>query len=198
MPDWVWDDPRACVDFVNTLRERWGTPRETLADDAALRDWLAEAGLVASDTATAAGSIEEARRLRAAIDALLAPGGQPKADDVDVVNRHARAARWPQLSLESPDSSLGDSSGAEHVIVDAGTATVHEALGSLAADCVDLIASGEADLIKVCANDRCSLRFVDRSRGGRRVWCSMTRCGNRAKVRRYDARRREASSAPPP
>jgi predicted RNA-binding Zn ribbon-like protein len=31
--------------------------------------------------------------------------------------------------------------------------------------------------------------FEDESRAGRRRWCDMATCGNRAKVRRYRARR---------
>ncbi|WIB37118.1 CGNR zinc finger domain-containing protein [Curtobacterium sp. MCJR17_043] len=31
--------------------------------------------------------------------------------------------------------------------------------------------------------------FYDSSRGGTRRWCSMQRCGNRAKVRAHRARR---------
>jgi predicted RNA-binding Zn ribbon-like protein len=32
--------------------------------------------------------------------------------------------------------------------------------------------------------------FIDHSRPGRRRWCSMERCGNRAKTARYRQRRR--------
>ncbi|WFR67367.1 CGNR zinc finger domain-containing protein [Curtobacterium flaccumfaciens] len=34
--------------------------------------------------------------------------------------------------------------------------------------------------------------FYDSSRGGTRRWCSMQRCGNRAKVRAHRARRATA------
>ena len=35
--------------------------------------------------------------------------------------------------------------------------------------------------VKVCEGDRCTLMFVDRTRGRVRRWCSMSVCGNRAK-----------------
>jgi predicted RNA-binding Zn ribbon-like protein len=35
--------------------------------------------------------------------------------------------------------------------------------------------------IKVCEGHRCTLMFVDRTRGRARRWCSMSVCGNRAK-----------------
>lgn len=44
--------------------------------------------------------------------------------------------------------------------------------------------------LKVCANDPCKWLFLDYSRNGRRRWCSMSECGNQAKVRRLRARRR--------
>ncbi len=42
--------------------------------------------------------------------------------------------------------------------------------------------------IKACPG--CHWLFVDRSRPGRRKWCSMSDCGNRDKVRRYYMRHR--------
>ncbi|MCF8468287.1 MAG: CGNR zinc finger domain-containing protein, partial [Sneathiella sp.] len=36
-----------------------------------------------------------------------------------------------------------------------------------------------------CASDDCDLYFVNLSRNGRRRWCSMATCGNRAKVNAY-------------
>ncbi|WP_121101274.1 CGNR zinc finger domain-containing protein [Litorimonas taeanensis] len=36
--------------------------------------------------------------------------------------------------------------------------------------------------IKQCANPSCILTFKDTSKSGRRKWCSMEVCGNRAKV----------------
>ncbi|WP_327121301.1 CGNR zinc finger domain-containing protein [Nocardia sp. NBC_01730] len=39
--------------------------------------------------------------------------------------------------------------------------------------------------MRFCAADDCCLLFVDASRPDRRRWCSMDRCGNLGKVRRY-------------
>ena len=52
------------------------------------------------------------------------------------------------------------------------------------------IATGETARFRVCANDGCRWVFEDTSRGGRRRWCDMSSCGNRAKVRRFRSRRR--------
>ncbi len=52
------------------------------------------------------------------------------------------------------------------------------------------IAAGETGRFRICANDGCRWVFEDTSRGGRRRWCDMTSCGNRAKVRRFRSKRR--------
>ena len=42
--------------------------------------------------------------------------------------------------------------------------------------------------IRECSADDCDLVYLDTSRSGNRRWCSMQRCGNRAKVRAHRAR----------
>jgi predicted RNA-binding Zn ribbon-like protein len=46
------------------------------------------------------------------------------------------------------------------------------------------------DRIRACAGHDCVLHFYDDSRAGRRQWCSMASCGNRAKARRHYERSR--------
>ena len=55
---------------------------------------------------------------------------------------------------------------------------------------LELLRAGP-DRIRRCANSACILHFYDASRGGRRQWCSMAACGNRAKARRHYERTRE-------
>jgi predicted RNA-binding Zn ribbon-like protein len=67
------------------------------------------------------------------------------------------------------------------------------ALAPVARAIADLVARGQGHEIKRCANPRCVLYFLDRSRARRRRWCSMAVCGNRMKVaahaRRHGRRR---------
>jgi len=44
--------------------------------------------------------------------------------------------------------------------------------------------------IRACAGHDCVLHFYDTSRAGKRMWCSMAGCGNRAKARRHYERSR--------
>ncbi|GLZ78589.1 hypothetical protein Afil01_33960 [Actinorhabdospora filicis] len=53
---------------------------------------------------------------------------------------------------------------------------------------VDLVAEARPERIRKCANPDCLLWFHDVSKNGRRRWCSMEGCGNRAKAARHAAR----------
>ncbi len=52
----------------------------------------------------------------------------------------------------------------------------------------ELLTRADLSRVKACPGDNCGWLFLDLS--GRRTWCSMTSCGNRAKVSRYARRRR--------
>jgi len=67
-----------------------------------------------------------------------------------------------------------------------------EALAGVAEPLVALVEAGETHRLRICANDGCRWVFEDTSRTGRRRWCSMASCGNRAKAARHRARKRAA------
>ena len=67
-----------------------------------------------------------------------------------------------------------------------------EALARMATPLVEAISAGDTARFRICANDACRWVFDDTSRAGRRRWCDMATCGNRAKVRRFRSRRRDA------
>ena len=72
---------------------------------------------------------------------------------------------------------------------------VDDALARLCDPLVTELTSGDPDRIKVCDNDRCLWVFYDTSRTGRRRWCDMATCGNRAKAARHRARSKAATEA---
>jgi predicted RNA-binding Zn ribbon-like protein len=53
----------------------------------------------------------------------------------------------------------------------------------------------DAGRLRICANEDCRWVFFDSSPGGRRRWCNMAVCGNRAKVARHRARQRSQQAA---
>ena len=52
----------------------------------------------------------------------------------------------------------------------------------------ELLTSPQRLKIRACAAEDCGWLFLDTSRSGRRRWCTMESCGNRAKARRFHAR----------
>ena len=54
-------------------------------------------------------------------------------------------------------------------------------LSLVARDAVDLVTSPAIERVRECADPTCGALFVDNSRPGKRRWCSMGACGNRAK-----------------
>ena len=76
-----------------------------------------------------------------------------------------------------------------------GADPCHAALTELARGAIELVAGPELPRIRDCADPSCSLMFIDHSPPGRRRWCSMERCGNRAKTKSYRRRSRGAPRA---
>lgn len=57
----------------------------------------------------------------------------------------------------------------------------------------ELLTSADSTFARACPGDDCGWLFIDRR--GRRRWCSMSACGNRAKVRAHAQRRRQETGA---
>ncbi|MCT9083065.1 CGNR zinc finger domain-containing protein [Streptomyces fulvoviolaceus] len=189
---WIWDGGRLCLDFANTLRSRWrATPVETLREPDDLTGWLREALLLAPGTTEPAPAavLMSARRLRESVDRAVlavADGRLPMSGDVTLLNRSAAAAPRPALQLVITDDRL-EPAGPTTLAADPALA-----LALIAQDAVDLLLSAEIQRVRVCGADRCALRFLDRSPARNRRWCSMSRCGNRTKVRLHQARSRQS------
>lgn len=174
------------LDFLATLGNRHRDPVERLREPGDLDRWLAAAGIPVDAVATAA-DLRAARELRETTNRLVRAGlgrEAPSTDDVAALNR---SAREPTLAPQ-----LGASLERRWV----GRLPVREALALVAREAAELLTSPERALIRECAAaPRCSLLYLDRSRGRRRRWCEMERCGSRAKMAKYRHRRAEAGRA---
>lgn len=184
-PYWYWIGGSPSLDLVNTLRERWHRRVECLVDPADLVAWLRCADLVPEGRHPATtGQLTDARHLREAIDALVVSAvaaAAPPSEAVGVIDDMARRF-GPRIGLVVADGvPLALSLGPENA--------VSAALGVVAQDAVALLGGPQRDRVRICAAADCSARFLDRSRPGRRRWCTMAGCGNRSKVRRLRERR---------
>lgn len=163
------------LDFANTIYRRLPTPGpELLKDSAVFGDWLRITGVLdreAEDPPLRA--VAEAIELRAALwtgfEALRAGRGVgPKV--LEGVLGHAHGgARWVAVD------DLGAVRGLD----------VKGATAALAVSSLQLLLAPPGERLRAC--DACGWFFLDRSKGGRRRWCSMKTCGNSRKVARYRA-----------
>jgi predicted RNA-binding Zn ribbon-like protein len=174
---------RTSLDFAATVGERWRRSFERLRGPEDLGRWLVEAGFLETVPAVTQRELDLARALREAIyrTAKLAGSGRPATDDVDLINR---VAATPPLE---PRLAAGG-----RVVEWVSDRPVAAALSSLARDAIELISGPLARRVRECAAPDCALLFLDSSRPGRRRWCAMAACGNRAKTKSYRQRRREA------
>jgi predicted RNA-binding Zn ribbon-like protein len=185
----VGGDP--ALDLVNTVD--W-TPRgqvdERLDDYRRLTEWAQGAGLASRREATAlaaraaarpqeaSAALRLAREVRQAIRRAMAARahGAPSAADVAELNR-LLADALPHLRLARGGEGL------ELAWQDAGLHLESPVWGAVWS-AAKLLASEEADRLRVCAGPDCGWMYVDRSRNGLRRWCEMATCGTREKSRR--------------
>ena len=168
---------RLCLDFVATVADRRGQATERLCSPAELAGWLVGGGPLHEAPELGEKDLRQARALREAIYRLVTGAGEPDPGDVRLLNRFARhPTPVPSLSVDrgvrNPDSRQ----------------TLPAALSVIARDAIDLLGSPARDRIRTCAAEECGAPFLDTSRPGRRRWCYMGRCGNRAKKATYRQR----------
>jgi predicted RNA-binding Zn ribbon-like protein len=175
---WWFDSGALALDFAHTGGLDPESGPQPVADPPALNEWLVERFPEVAPTA-AEREFRDAAALRSAIGRLArqASRGEGLApDDVDVVNLFAATPDIPPV-LPGGGRQAGRSK-----------ARPHQALGSIARDAVRLFGPEADGRIRECSADDCDLVYLDTSRSGNRRWCSMQRCGNRAKVRAHRAR----------
>ena len=169
------------VDLAATLRARLSpAPLELLGTPADLGRWLVSSGMAESTPETTPDDLLAARVLREAIYALASRNGGAKI-------KEARQT-LNQIAAGSPEVPQFKSDGTAVL-----TGPASALLVSLAREAVQLFGSDMAELVRKCQSPVCALYFVDTSRKGDRRWCSMSGCGNKAKV--ADFRRRQSRSA---
>ncbi|MDQ6772155.1 MAG: CGNR zinc finger domain-containing protein [Candidatus Dormibacteraeota bacterium] len=182
MNESVAPDPLLRVqEFVNSYE--LDTGRDELTDEG-LRAWMLRHSLAGGDEGIADSDVGRAMAVREALRGLLAVnnGAPPRQADLDVLN--AAAAACPLEVRFDPD-------GAELTPRSRG---LDAALGRLLLGAFEAMADGSWDRLKVCADDTCRWAFLDQSRNRSGHWCAMRSCGNRAKARRFRARRGTATN----
>jgi predicted RNA-binding Zn ribbon-like protein len=187
LPAAVAGDP--VLDFCNT-RAGWGAaaPREYLTSYDHLTVWAREAGLIGAEAATrlrrssrrnpgeASLVLERSLRLRDAVYAACTERGSGEAWDVVAAEARAGAAA-AELVGDAPPGRRWQ------IPESAGLGLPALELARAAGAFLDSAALGT---VGRCPGHDCGWLFVDPR--GRRRWCLMAVCGNRAKARRHARR----------
>jgi predicted RNA-binding Zn ribbon-like protein len=187
---------RLWLDFVNTDRALLRGTRTNDALDAfeTYVNWLGAARVLDAERAdamlkraqqqptAASAAVHEARRLRNVLRALAA---SVTTDD----------RRSEEIAISEINRILGRSAGSRRVeprsdggfvrsfvtVGDVFTGLLVPVIESAA----DALVQDELPRVRECANPKCGRVFYDASRNGKRRWCEMATCGNRAKAARH-------------
>ena len=182
---------RLWLDFVNSDTLTRGN--DALVDIEHFVRWLESAGLLDAERgatmrrrahqqpAGALALVADARRVRSVLRTLAERGvglRDVRAEALAEINRVlGRSAGTRRLELQ------GDGTFARSFV------PVGDAFAGLLIPMVesasDALILGELARVRRCADPRCGRVFQDETRNGRRRWCDMATCGNRAKAARH-------------
>lgn len=173
---WWFDSGSVALDFANTGALPDNTEQFHSPSD--LGSWLHDR-LERVDANVNERELSDALGLRAAIAALAFAAVQNQhsgSADIDILNLFAAMPDVPPL-LDGGSRQAG-----------ASRLRTGHALSSIAREAIRFLGDETVGRVRQCSADDCDLVYLDTSRSGNRRWCSMQRCGNRAKVRAHRAR----------
>jgi predicted RNA-binding Zn ribbon-like protein len=187
------------VDLCNTETDWTGaTPHEYLESYAHFVVWSREVGLI--DVGTAARSLAISSHDRARADAVVSRAIDFRAALHRVLIGSAATVDWQRI-----DTEVAANVSALHLQARAAPDSAALAAWSLSAEPViaplaaavwaaaGLLTTARPGDVRACPGAACGWMFLDPA--GRRRWCSMAWCGNRAKVRRHAQRQRRDDNA---
>ena len=196
----VFDGGTLALDLLNTWRFNADQPLDLLQSPEDLVIWLAAAGLpdgaycaeLSSSPPNRRILLDEALWLRRDILLIvqsLVAGELPPPYTVDALNRilteSGTSFRLDSLTIP-PERDQEESMEGQLVL------NVHEHISSvlgvlqpIALSTARIVTEANPTRIRQCASSNCMYWFLDTSKSGRRRWCSMSRCGNRAKVAKH-------------
>jgi predicted RNA-binding Zn ribbon-like protein len=190
---------RLAIDFVNTVSgKRLLAPIERLNDYGDVLSWAEQIGIAnAARTKTlrriarehprdAEAAFLRAKELRETlfrIFSAVAAHEHPSSGDLDFFNRELADA-FSHLRIAESGEGFAWSFSDEDSLV--------SLLWPVARSAADVLLKDDPGRVRMCeATDGCGWLFYDETRNGRRRWCSMKDCGNRAKARRHYAKSKE-------
>jgi len=191
-----------CLDFVNTLDDRFSRePKELLNDYVDLARFAEDTGTLSDQQVDRLMTLSMQRRDEA--KRVLESAIRLREAVSDIFYAVVRKKPVPAAALVVLNSNVQDA--LQHVALvpakghfewkfETQVDDFFAPLWGVARDAADLLASERLELVRACASKTCEWLFLDESKNHRRRWCDMTKCGNRAKVRRFYTRNQKAAA----
>ena len=196
----VFDGGTLALDLLNTWRFNADQPLDLLQSPEDLVIWLAAAGLpddayraeLSSSPPNRRILLDEALWLRRDILLIvqsLVAGELPPPYTVDALNRilteSGTSFRLDSLTIPPEGDQEERMEGQLVLNVHEHISSVLGVLQPIALSAARIVTEANPTRIRQCASSNCMYWFLDTSKSGRRRWCSMSRCGNRAKVAKH-------------
>ena len=196
----VFDGGTLALDLLNTWRFNADQPLDLLQSPEDLVIWLAAAGLpdgaycaeLSSSPPNRRILLDEALWLRRDILLIvqsLVAGELPPPYTVDALNRilteSGTSFRLDSLTIPPEGDQEERMEGQLVLNVHEHISSVLGVLQPIALSAARIVTEATPTRIRQCASSNCMYWFLDTSKSGRRRWCSMSRCGNRAKVAKH-------------
>ena len=189
-----------CLDFVNTLDDRPSDqPKELLTNYYELARFGEDTGILAPEQLDflyervhlapdeAEDALRRARTLREALH--------------DIFSAAMKKQTAPQVAMDRLNANIHGAALHSRLVQGEGglewrfddlTSSFNAMLWPIARAAAELLASPDLARVRACSSSTCQWLFLDTSKNHHRRWCSMKECGNRAKVRKFYARRKAA------
>jgi predicted RNA-binding Zn ribbon-like protein len=190
-----------CLDFINTLDDRPSAqPKELLKSFIDLGRFGEDTGILKPEQVDyfyenihlkpdeAQEAVRRAIQLREAMHAVFSA----------LINKQTA----PQAALGRLNGYIHDAALHSRLVQVEGrmewrfedlTSSFSAMLWPIARAAADLLASPDLALVRACSSPTCQWLFLDTSKNHHRRWCSMKQCGNRAKVRKFYAKKKTSA-----
>jgi predicted RNA-binding Zn ribbon-like protein len=180
---WNEDEEPLCIAFANSVgARRAAQPTEYLKTPDDLAKWLDQRGL--AHLAPTEDFRRRAIALRESIYHVFSPlaaGVEPDQAAFEVLNEHlSRALAQVRISRDGWTWHVSDPGERFLMLV--------------ALSAAEILTSERVARVRECADEECGWLFIDASKNRSRRWCSMSDCGNLAKARRFQAKKRGKNS----
>ena len=203
-----------CLDFINTLDNRPNDePKELLNNYYDLARFAEETGIVTPEQLHDLS--ERARLVPDEADDAMRRARDLREALHEIFSALMNEQTAPQLAMETLNANLQDAAMHSRLVqlravqpkalesetlpghlawrFDDPASSFNAILWPITRAAADLLASNDVALVRTCSSPACQWFFLDTSKNHRRRWCDMKVCGNRAKVRKFYARKRESS-----